>query len=147
MITSYRQKRWARRMTGAVIAIAGAMLSYLPYAMSENADSLFRPFLLFGMLTAAVISFSIFSACLRLLRSAATAFLIGTLGSYLSFGILVFLTVAAGEQKEFAEAIMWMPLWIAFGVPFMGPLVGCAWVGSIVVFGEAPEDNSPRTHY
>jgi len=51
--------------------------------------------------------------------------------SYLAFLGIVF--IFAAIKDEVAEAILWLPAMLLFGIPLMAPLVGLSWLGSTLV--------------
>lgn len=138
---SHSQRTTRAPVVGAAVMLSGTITSTLFYALSQG-DGLVPPSFVFTLLIATVISFLIFSACRRIWRNrSSVALVIGTLCSYLTFGALVLSLAAAGGERELAEAYMWMPVWILFGIPFMAPIVGSSWAGSILIFAATPQDD------
>jgi len=77
-------------------------------------------------------SFVVFSVTKRIPSSLAKL-LAGIGGSYLVFvGILFIFAAIKGET---AEAMMWLPAMMVYGIPLMAPLVGLSWLASTLAFG------------
>jgi hypothetical protein len=77
-------------------------------------------------------SFVVFSVT-RNIPSRLAQVLAGLGGSYLAF--LGILFIFAAIKDETAEALLWLPAMIVFGIPLMAPLVGLSWFASTLAFG------------
>ena len=120
-----------RKAMGLVCVIAAAVPPYVLYAKSEDGN-MRNPGLFLAMLAAAVTSFVVASVTKRL-PSFRAQLIAGIGGSYLALlGLLFFV---AAIQGKVAETLMWTPVILLFGLPFMAPLVGLAWLGSTLIFG------------
>lgn len=131
--------RITRPVLGLLCVVAGAIPPHVMYAMSEDGN-LFNPVLFGLMAVAAVTAFFVFAVSRRLSSSSVGQFAVGVLGCYASF--LALLVIALALTGEAAEALMWMPVTVFFGIPFMAPLVVMAWLGSVLVF--AAKNNLPE---
>lgn len=121
----------ARIIAGLLCVIAAAVPSYLLYAKHEDGN-MRNPGLFLMMLIASVISFAIFSLAKKL-PSLITQLIAGIFGSYIAiFGLFFLLAAIKGTEAEF---IMWSPIIIIFGIPWLAPLVAMSWLSSILVFG------------
>jgi hypothetical protein len=121
----------ARITLGFLCIIAAAIPSHLLYATHEDGN-LRNPGLFLAMFIASVTSFAVFSLTKKL-PSFTSQLIAGILGSYLAFLGLVFLIAAI--TGDTAETIMWTPIIVLFGIPFMAPLVGLSWLSSVLIFG------------
>jgi hypothetical protein len=121
----------ARITLGFLCIIAAAIPSYLLYAKHEDGN-LRNPGLFLAMFIASVTSFAVFSITKKL-PSFTSQLIAGIMGSYLVFFGLVFaIAIITGAT---AETIMWSPIIVLFGIPFMAPLVGLSWLSSTLIFG------------
>lgn len=109
------------------------------YARSEDGD-LWNPGLFGMILVAAVTSFLLFVASRNLAFTARRGFFAGAIASYVSFFVLI--TVGAALHGQLAETLMWTPVILLFGIPFMAPLVVMSWIGARLVFGPSSDDSS-----
>ncbi|HOU60098.1 MAG TPA: hypothetical protein PLS59_11715 [Kiritimatiellia bacterium] len=133
--------KWTKRILGLICVLAGTLLPHAMYAMSEDGN-LWNLQLFVMMLIAAITSFTAFAACRFFLDGTIKRFIIGAIASYAA--ILILLLAAAGITGEFSEVIMWIPVILLFGVPFMAPLVIMSGVGSLLVMGNGkPEPATP----
>ena len=102
------------------------------YAKSEDGN--IWNFSLFAMmLAAAIASFVAFVACRIMFGTKGKRLFIGVIASYLV--MLILLVAASSVTGDIAETIMWMPIIFLFGIPYMAPLVGMSWLGSVLVIG------------
>ena len=124
-------------MLGLLCVLGGTLPSYVIYAKSKDGN-LWNPGLFEMMVVAAITSFLIFAVCRHLLSTAKKRLIAGVIGSYAAF--LVVLTVGAGLHGQLAETLMWMPVILLFGIPFMAPLVGMSWLGTRLMFGPMREE-------
>jgi hypothetical protein len=131
--------KWMKIIIGLLCVIVGTLPTHVMYAMSEDRN-LCNPSLFAMMLLAAVISFTTFAACRILFSAKGKRLLIGVIASYAAMFIL--LVVATGITGDIAETMMWMPIILLFGIPYMTPLIGMSWLGSVLVFGNGKE-NAP----
>lgn len=125
---------YIRRTVGILIAAAGALPSYLIYLSSnwsEGTDLIQADFLavMFG---ASGIAFLAFSVAQVRYGATGKSFAFGYVASYAAF-IAVYLF--APGLGRFAERVMWLPVAVIFSVIGLFPVVGAAWLGSILVFG------------
>ncbi len=130
------------RILGVLCVIAGTIPPYLMYAKSEDGN-LRNPALFATILVAASISLAVFGVCRLLFTTALKRLFIGAIASYVA--LLLFLLVAARITGDLAETTMWMPIILLFGIPFMAPLVGMSWLGSILIFGKRNNETEPST--
>ena len=123
-----------RILIGLLCVPAGMVLPCALYTLGKGRTSP-HPALLAGMAVAAATSFLVFTAC-RALPPGARRGVIGAAASYGAF--LVLLSAAASAQGTMAETLMWMPVIVLVGIPYMAPLVAMTWLGSVLVFGKTP---------
>ena len=110
----------------------GTVPPHVMYAKSEDGN-IWNVSLFAMMLAAAIASFVTFVACRIMLTTKGKRLFIGVIASYLV--MLILLLVASGVTGDIAETMMWMPVILLFGIPYMAPLVGMSWLGSVLVFG------------
>ncbi len=77
-------------------------------------------------------SFVVFSVARRI-PSPLAQLLAGIGGSYLVLAGTLF--VFAAIKGETAEAMLWLPALIVYGIPLTAPLVGLSWLASALAFG------------
>jgi hypothetical protein len=116
---------------GFLCIIAAAIPPYLHYARHKDGN-LRNPGLFLAMLIASVTCFAVFSLTKKL-PSFMSQLIAGIIGSYIALIGLVFFRAAI--IGEIAETIMWSPIIVLFGIPFMAPLVGLSWLSSTLIFG------------
>ena len=116
---------------GFLCIIAAAIPPYLHYVRHKDGN-LRNPGLFLAMLIASVTCFAVFSLTKKL-PSFMPQLIAGIIGSYIALIGLVFFRAAI--IGEIAETIMWSPIIVLFGIPFMAPLVGLSWLGSTLIFG------------
>lgn len=92
------------------------------------------PLQLWMMIVAAIASFTVFAVCRWLFSTGTKHRLFGVILSYVVLTVL-YLVVGAIEGN-LDESIMWLPIALMFGVPFMAPLIFMAWLGSVLAFGK-----------
>ena len=116
---------------GLLCIILATVPPYLLYTRHEDGNlrthGLFR-----AMLIASVTCFAVFSLTKKL-PSFMSQLIAGIIGSYIALIGLVFFRAAI--IGEIAETIMWSPIIVLFGIPFMAPLVGLSWLSSTLIFG------------
>ena len=135
--------KWMKRILGLLCVLAGTLPSHVMYARSEDGN-LWNLQLFVMMLAAAITSFVAFAVCRLLVDGTVKRLVVGAIASYAA--ILALLLVAAGVTGDVAETLMWMPVIILFGIPFLAPLVGMSALGSVLMFGNEerkPEPASP----
>ena len=119
-----------KTVLGLVCVVAGIILPYLMYAESGNGN-IINPVLFIMMVIAGGISFLIFAICRWSFSSLLTQVLIGTTGCYTSFILLI--VIVSAIRDELPETVMWMPIMLLFGIPYMAPLVGMTCLGSCLI--------------
>lgn len=122
-----------KRIVGLICVLAGTLPPHVMYARSEDGN-LWNLQLFAMMLAAATISFGTFAVCRLFLDGTVKRLAVGAIASYAA--ILMFLLVASRITGDLAETMMWMPVILLFGIPFMAPLVAMSGVGSVLVFGD-----------
>lgn len=128
--------KWIKRILGLICVLAGTLPPYVMYARSEDGN-LWNPSLFFMMITAAITSFGAFAVCRFVLDGTVKRLVAGTIVSYAA--ILIILLAAAGVTGDLAETMMWMPIILLFGIPFMAPLVTMSGLGSVLVLNNGNE--------
>jgi hypothetical protein len=134
---------WMRRTLGLLCVIAGTLPSHVLYATSKDGD-LWNLQLFTTVLVAAITSFVVFAGCRLLPGGTANRLVVGAIASYAA--ILALLLVWVGVSGEMDETLMWMPVILLVGIPYLAPLVGMSALGSILVFGDRdrqPDQASP----
>jgi len=110
--------------------VVAAVPGQIMYAIAAK-KNLLDPSFFLGMMVASSASYVVFSAA-KLIPSHTAQLLTGIGGSYFALIGLVFLVVFKGDIAEF---MLWLPVVIVFGIPFMAPLIGLSWLGSTLVLG------------
>jgi hypothetical protein len=124
--------RTKRIILGSICVVAGTLSSQWMYAASSGSGEFLDPNLSKMMAVAAGVVFLVFAASRWLFQSLAAHLILGCLGSYGSLLALV-LVVSAG-QGGLEETRMWMPVILIIGIPYMAPLVGMTWLGTVLIF-------------
>jgi len=111
----------------------GSIPPYVLYAEGKDGN-LLNASLMLAMLFAASVSFLVFALCRYIFpTSLLLQQVIGWSGSYVSFLLLAILVSAM--QGNLPETIMWLPIIVLFGIPFMAPLIGMSWLATHLMFG------------
>ena len=111
-----------------VLAAAGGQLMCAPL----KKGAVLNPQMFAIMFVFSCAAFVVFSVT-KNIQSRLARVLTGIVGSYLAF--LGILFVFAAIKDETAEALLWLPAMIVFGIPLMVPLVGLSWFASTLAFG------------
>ena len=141
MFGLYRMKS-KKRIIGVLCIIFAALPPHMMYAMSEDGN-LWNIHLFSMMLIASVLSFAVFIASRFLFVSKSKWIIAGIFFSYSS--ILALLITVSAITGDLSETIMWMPVILMFGIPYMAPLVGIALLGNMLIFEDKikkPEQNT-----
>lgn len=119
-------------IAGILCVPLAALPPHVMYAMSEDGN-LWDIVLFSMMLLAAVVSFVCFAVSRYLFSTKGKRVIAGIFASYTA--MLVLLVVSAVITSDLSETMMWMPVILIFGIPFMAPLIGISFLGSTLIFG------------
>jgi hypothetical protein len=126
-----------RGILGLGCLIGGVLASASLYTASSG-DGAYSPDLLGMMGISAALSFGSFALCRRLLPYHSHALVLGSVGSYLL--LLAALLIASNMRGELPQTVMWLPIIILVGIPYMAPLVALSGLACTLMCPRRRED-------
>lgn len=84
------------------------------------------------MLCASVAAFLTVTGARFIFTVRRTQLIGGSAAAYCLFVLLVLENALTHGVSAFAETVMWLPIMVMFGIPFMAPTVTLAWCGSFL---------------
>lgn len=120
-----------QHLVGLLVIVLAAVSGQIMCAPLQR-SVLLNPQVFAIMVVFSGASFVVFSVT-KNMPSRLAQVLTGIGGSYLAF--LGILFIFAAIKDETAEALLWLPAMIVFGIPLMAPLVGLSWFASTLTFG------------
>ena len=122
---------------GVMILLIGTLFPYSLYTLSEGKGNSIELYLIIFIV--AIISFVAFLISHVITSIKILQFIIGTTLSYFFMGIA--LLIATKITGDYDETIMWFPIIILFGVPYMAPLVLCAFISKVLIINKIRNSN------